>query len=273
MEKKIQNIINKHIILKQKLIEELKTRINYKNKNLTLIVDKDNINESYCKAIKKSFNTYLPEIKIDYIMLDKNMDEHDIIMKLVSNIDLISSYNGHLFIQPSITGVKSLSVGSDLDKIECNKDLWNKYNLPITAKVIFDIIEDYVRDIKNPNIVIIGDGLTVGRKLNLCCQQQSNWNTYQIKECFKRKDDSKLGTIILNNADIVISATGNAESLWIQNTAVISPTISYNKRNKYYCHDLDILCVEHCDTHTPLNSIGILTNLELIIRFLNNIDK
>ena len=51
--------------------------------------------------------------------------------------------------------------------------------LTITSQVIGEIIEDYVRDIDRPNIVIIGDGLTVGKPLNLWCQQHQDWNTYQ----------------------------------------------------------------------------------------------
>ena len=155
--------------------------------------------------------------------------------------------------------------------------MWNKFNLSITSQVIGEIIEDYVRDIDRPNIVIIGDGLTVGRPLNIWCQQNPNWNTYQIKQCFKEKEDEldvyenglNLRYKLSRNADIIISATGIPNSLVIRDKAVISPTIIYDDDVEEFYNDLEDLCRDKCDTHTVLNSIGTLTNLELCLRWLN----
>ena len=57
----------------------------------------------------------------------------------------------------------------------------------------------------------------------------------------------------------------------VGNVAVISPTIYYEAYSGTYVHDLYRGCTNSCDTHTVLNSIGTLTNLELCIRWLNNV--
>lgn len=57
----------------------------------------------------------------------------------------------------------------------------------------------------------------------------------------------------------------------IRDKAVISPTIIYDNNVKEFYNDLEVLCRDKCDTHTVLNSIGTLTNLELCIRWLNNV--
>lgn len=274
MEKRIQQIINKNIKKKIELIKDISNNNIWKDKILTLIVDDKNINNPYVKAIQSTFKKYLPDAIIKFVNVNEKMSRIDMTIRLLSEVDLLTELNGYLFIQPSITGQKTISLKGDLDNIENYNNLWNKFNLTITSQVISEIIEEYVKDIKNPNIVIIGDGLTVGRPLNLWCQQHQNWNTYQIKECFKEKYNDfpdEFKDKILENADIIISATGNAESLMVDNIAVISPTIYYDQRSKVYVHDLDRYSIKECDTHTPLNSIGTLTNLELCIRWLNNI--
>lgn len=285
MEKRIQQIIDNNIKKKIELIKSLKCEENkdnlimefnnnYKDKILTLIVDDQNVNSPYVKVIQSTFKKYLPDAIIKFVNVNERMSRTDMTIKLLSEVDLLTELNGYLFIQPSVTGQKAISLKGDLDNIENYNDLWNKFNLTITSQVIGEIIEEYVKDIKNPNIVIIGDGLTVGKPLNLWCQQHQNWNTYQIKECFKEKYNDfpdEFKDKILENADIIISATGNAESLMVNNVAVISPTIYYDQRSKVYVHDLDRYSIEECDTHTPLNSIGTLTNLELCIRWLNNV--
>ena len=285
MEKRIQQIINNNIEKKIELIKNLRGKEdrdnpimefnnNYKDKILTLIVDDKNINSPYVKAIQSTFKKYLPDAIIKFVNVNEKMSRTDITIKLLSEVDLLNELNGYLFIQPSVTGQKAISLKGDLDNIENYNNLWNKFNLTITSQVIGEIIEEYVKDIKNPNIVIIGDGLTVGKPLNLWCQQHQDWNTYQIKECFKEKYDDipdELRDKILENADIIISATGNAESLMVNNVAVISPTIYYEAYSGIYVHDLYRGCTNSCDTHTVLNSIGTLTNLELCIRWLNNV--
>lgn len=285
MEKRIQQIIDKNIKKKIELIKSLRGKEdkdnpimefnnNYKDKILTLIVDDKNINSPYVKAIQSTFNKYLPDAIIKFVNVNEKMSRTDITIKLLSEIDLLTELNGYLFIQPSITGQKTISLKGDLDNIENYNNLWNKFNLTITSQVISEIIEEYVKDIKNPNIVIIGDGLTVGKPLNLWCQQHQDWNTYQIKECFKEKYDDvpdEFKDKILENADIIISATGQPESLMVNDVAVISPTIYYEAYSGTYVHDLYRGCTNSCDTHTILNSIGTLTNLELCIRWLNNV--
>jgi tetrahydrofolate dehydrogenase/cyclohydrolase, NAD(P)-binding domain protein len=285
MKKRIQQIIDKNIEKKIELIKSLRGKEdkdnpimefnnNYKDKILTLIVDDKNINSLYVKAIQSTFKKYLPDAIIKFVNVNEKMSRTDIAIKLLSEVDLLTELNGYLFIQPSITGQKTICIKRDLDNIENYNDLWNKFNLTITSQVISEIIEEYVKDIKNPNIVIIGDGLTVGKPLNLWCQQHQDWNTYQIKECFKEKYDDipdEFKDKILENADIIISATGNAESLMVDNVAVISPTIYYEAYSGTYVHDLYRGCTNSCDTHTVLNSIGTLTNLELCIRWLNNV--
>lgn len=285
MEKRIQQIINNNIEKKIELIKNLRGKEdrdnltmefnnNYKDKILTLIVDDKNMNSPYVKAIQSTFNKYLPDAIIKFVNVNEKMSRTDITIKLLSEVYLLNELNGYLFIQPSVTGQKAISLKGDLDNIENYNNLWNKFNLTITSQVIGEIIEEYVKDIKNPNIVIIGDGLTVGKPLNLWCQQHQDWNTYQIKECFKEKYDDvpdEFKDKILENADIIISATGQPESLDINGVAVISPTIYYEAYSGTYVHDLYRGCTNSCDTHTVLNSIGTLTNLELCIRWLNSV--
>lgn len=276
MEKRIQKIINNRIKDKVNQILYFKESDLWKDKRLTLIVDEENINSSYIKSIKQIFKKYFSEDNLNFVVLDKNMSKRDLYFHIIDNVD---NY-GYLFIQPSITGNNKIDiVQQDLDKLHNDEQLWNKNNLTITAQVIGEIIEDYVKDINNPNIVIIGDGITVGRPLNLWCQQQKYWNTYQIKECFKEKEDEldvyenglNLKYKLLKNADIIVSATGIPNSLVIRDKAVISPTIFYDERTQRFQNDLEELCRDKCDTHTVLNSIGTLTNLELCIRWLSNV--
>lgn len=285
MEKRIQQIINNNIEKKIELIKNLRGKEdkdnlimefnnNYKDKILTLIVDDKNTNSPYVKAIQSTFKKYLPDAIIKFVNVNEKMSRTDMTIKLLSEVDLLTELNGYLFIQPSVTGQKTISLKGDLDNIENYNNLWNKFNLTITSQVIGEIIEEYVKDIKNPNIVIIGDGSTVGKPLNLWCQQHQDWNTYQIKECFKEKYDDipdEFKDKILENADIIISATGQPESLDVNGVAVISPTIYYEAYSGTYVHDLYRGCINSCDTHTVLNSIGTLTNLELCIRWLNNV--
>lgn len=279
MEKRIQKIINDRIDKKIELIKNMSSNNIYKDKVLTLIVDEDNVKSQYVKAIQSTFKKYLPKAIIKFVYVEKNMDRSDITRRLIEEVDILNELNGYLFIQPSITHYNTIPLKGDLDNIGNYNDLWNKYNLSITSQVIGEIIEDYIRDIDRPNIVIIGDGKTVGRPLNIWCQQNSNWNTYQIKECFKEKEDEldvyenglNLRYKLLTNADIIVSATGVPNSLVIRDKVVISPTIFYDERTQRFQNDLEELCRDKCDTHTILNSIGTLTNLELCLRWLNEV--
>ena len=297
---KIQEIIEENIKLKEKEILELYSKLDKaKEYYLLMLVDEKNIDSQYAKSIRNTIIKNYPKIKImNYIITKENFktledDLVDLYWKVERDeqgLETEKEINGLIFIQPSITN-SFYSDYSDLDKL--SKEIPDNRNLlPITSTVILEIIEKYIEsnNIENPNILLIGNGLTVNKKLNLYLQsEKNNWNTYLIKKNFKTSKNKKnldedgniyeemnLEDHLFYEADIIVSATGIPESLkndYISG-AVISPTILYNtslgEGNEYWCSDLDNDLRNRIDTNNVLGSIGKLNILELILRFLKN---
>ena len=296
---KIQEIIEENIKLKEKEILELYSKLDKaKEYYLLMLVDEKNIDSQYAKSIRNTIIKNYPKIKImNYIITKENFktledDLVDLYWKVERDeqgLETEKEINGLIFIQPSITN-SFYSDYSDLDKLSKEIPV-NRNLLPITSTVILEIIEKYVEsnNIENPNILLIGNGLTVNKKLNLYLQEKNEWNTYLIKKNFKTSknkeiidedgniyDEMNLEDHLFYEADVIVSATGVPESLkndYISG-AVISPTISYNTSigevNEYWCSDIDNNLINTIKTNNLLGSIGKLNILELILRFLKN---
>lgn len=266
----IQNIIEKRITdvaNENKLLSGRRKKCVFINTNVDdkasaiYIKNKTNVLEQYnIKCIEKyldSFGSkYADFMKLLSLIDELNEDSSiDAIVLQLPLRDNLKEYEQEL--------LNRIDKQKDVDRLNLAWGLSaNKIDLPITAEVIFDILEAHIHSysLTAPKIYLRGLGRLVNKPLLMQLLRKYG----NIRLC-----NSKTSDVIDNEnckwADIIVSATGKANTLKINNKAIISPTIE--KIGNVWANDIVIGCENN--THKVLGSIGKLTCLYLANRCLN----
>lgn len=134
---------------------------------------------------------------------------------------------------------------------------------PCTAQAAIEILDYYNIDVKGKNIVVIGRSLVVGKPLSMMLLNKNATVTI----CHSKTTDIEN---ITRNADIVIAATGQMESLdanyFTSKQTVIDIGINYNELKQKLCGDVLFEEVEPIVSNiTPVpGGVGAVTNSVLI---------
>jgi len=134
---------------------------------------------------------------------------------------------------------------------------------PCTAQAAIEILDYYGIDVKGKNVVVIGRSLVVGKPLSMMLLNKNATVTI----CHTKTIDIPK---ISSNADIVITATGQMESLnkdyFKQGQVVIDVGISWNDTKQKLCGDVLFEDVEPLvESITPVpGGVGSVTTSVLI---------
>ena len=134
---------------------------------------------------------------------------------------------------------------------------------PCTAQAAIEILDYYNIDVKGKNIVVIGRSLVVGKPLSMLLLNKNATVTICHSKTIGIENITK-------NADIVIAATGQMESLnsnyFSNKQTVIDIGINYNEVKQKLCGDVLFEAVEPIVTNiTPVpGGVGAVTNSVLI---------
>lgn len=140
------------------------------------------------------------------------------------------------------------------------------YYYPATPKGIITLLDYYNIPIKGKNVVIVGRSNIVGKPLAAMMMARNATVTI----CHSKTDNNSL-RYYLNNADIIVSATGNAKwlnssyNLSIQKPVIIDVGINRDENGKL-CGDVDYESVfPYVSAITPVpGGVGPMTVYSLI---------
>ena len=134
---------------------------------------------------------------------------------------------------------------------------------PCTAQATIELLDYYNIDVKGKNVVIVGRSLVVGKPLSMLLLNKNA----TITICHTKTNNLAQ---ICKNADIVITATGQAEAFdakfFFKGQVVIDVGINWNEEKQKLCGDVLFEEVEPIvDTITPVpGGIGSVTTSVLI---------
>lgn len=226
---------------------------------------------SYEKGAIKRANEVGVEVKS--IVLDENID-YDSFYKTIDELNEDNNIHGILMLRPLpnhldnekarlyIKACKDVDgcSNSSLSGIFTNTDLGFA---PCTAQAAIEILDYYHIDVKGKNVVVIGRSLVVGKPLSMMLLNKNATVTI----CHTKTVDIPA---ISKNADIVITATGQMESLnkdyFKEGQTVIDVGISWNETKQKLCGDVLFEEVEPIVANiTPVpGGVGSVTTSVLI---------
>lgn len=140
----------------------------------------------------------------------------------------------------------------------------NKTNLPLTSEGIYDLLKHICLVIgEKQRILFIGNGVTTNKRLFLKCFDEG------FADCaiINSKNSSLYAELLIEQADIIVAATGKNKTLYLKNKIFISPTIC-KLPNETFSNEL--LNPEDNITHNIIGKIGVLTTHNLIRRIYND---
>lgn len=138
----------------------------------------------------------------------------------------------------------------------------NKRDLPITAEVIVDLLEEFNVD-KSKKILLIGYGMTTNKRLF-----DYLFKNYDNVFVIRSTTDEVMRQYLIESSDVIISSTGKAESLKVEGKIVISPTIHKSEDGKWV-HDLHRDYMDRNITHPAIGFLGKRTCNKLLNRVGN----
>lgn len=199
---------------------------------------------------------------------DTGKKTHFQLLKIIERLNRDKSIHGIILSLPVHKNLKkyqknlanAISETKDIDGLSQSNPM-----LPITAQVLFDIISKWVEevDIKQPRIYLRGMGATTNAPLMIKLLETFGHIRICNSKTFRIED-----RINMDWADIIISSTGIPESVVdVKGKVFISPTIIRSEDGKMV-NDLMRDFVGENDTHKVTGTIGKLTRLYLIKRFL-----
>lgn len=154
------------------------------------------------------------------------------------------------------------------------------YNLPCTPKGIMRLLEEYEIDICGKHVCIIGRSNIVGKPL--ACMMQNKDATVTL--CNSKTPVSKLYEYV-NQADIIISATGHVNTLNfdimnyyetctnIDKQVFIDVGINRDENGKL-CGDIDSEILQRCHAYTPVpGGVGPMTVAMLMENVVEGYEK
>lgn len=212
-------------------------------------------------------------VDVKSIVLEENVD-YDTFYKKLDELNNDSSINGILLLRPIPNHLDNekarLYINVDKDVDGCSNasltGIFTNTELgfpPCTAQAALEILDYYNIDIKGKNIVVIGRSLVVGKPLSIMLLNRNATVTI----CHTKTIDLPS---ISRNADIIIAATGQMESLtkdyFKQGQTVIDVGISWNDIKQKLCGDVLFDEVEPIvENITPVpGGVGSVTTSVLI---------
>lgn len=212
-------------------------------------------------------------VNVKVIALPQDVKKEDFYKEL-NKLNNDSSVHGILVFRPlpkeldnelcrnSINPNKDVDGSSDssLAGVFTNKELGFA---PCTAQAAIEILDYYNIDVKGKNVVVIGRSLVVGKPLSMMLTNKNATVTI----CHTKTVDIPS---ITRNADIVIAATGQMESLnkdyFKEGQVVIDVGISWNETKQKLCGDVLFDEVEPLvDSITPVpGGVGSVTTSVLV---------
>lgn len=226
---------------------------------------------SYEKNAIKRASEVGVEVKSIVLPSDVSYDEFYKTIDLLNNNNLV---HGILMLRPVPKHLDNeqarLSIDSQKDVDGCtNGSLSGVFTntelgfAPCTAQAAIEILDYYNIDVKGKNVVVIGRSLVVGKPLSMMLLNKNATVTI----CHTKTIDIPT---ISKNADIVITATGQMESLnkdyFKQGQTVIDVGISWNDVKQKLCGDVLFDEVEPIvENITPVpGGVGSVTTSVLI---------
>lgn len=212
-------------------------------------------------------------VEVKTVELDKNID-YDLFYSKINELNNDDNIHGILLLRPipdNLDNEKArLSILPEKDVDGCGNGslsgVFTNTNLgfpPCTAQAAIEILDFYNIDIKGKNIVVIGRSLVVGKPLSMMLLNKNATVTI----CHTKTVDLKS---ISSKADIVITATGQMESLnkeyFSNNQIVIDVGISWNDTKQKLCGDVlfeEVEPIVHSITPVP-GGVGSVTTSVLI---------
>ena len=212
-------------------------------------------------------------IEVKTIVLDENV-EYDEFYKTLDQLNNDNSIHGILMLRPLPSYLDNekarLSINPSKDVDGCtNGSLSGVFTntefgfAPCTAQAAIEILDYYNIDVKGRNIVVIGRSLVVGKPLSMMLLNKNATVTI----CHTKTIDLPS---ITSKADIVITATGQMESLdskyFSNNQIVVDVGISWNEAKQKLCGDVLFDEVEPIvNSITPVpGGVGSVTTSVLI---------
>ena len=212
-------------------------------------------------------------IEVKTIVLDENV-EYDEFYKTLDQLNNDNSIHGILMLRPLPSYLDNekarLSINPSKDVDGCtNGSLSGVFTntefgfAPCTAQAAIEILDYYNIDVKGKNIVVIGRSLVVGKPLSMMLLNKNATVTI----CHTKTIDLPS---ITSKADIVITATGQMESLdskyFSNNQIVVDVGISWNEAKQKLCGDVLFDEVEPIvNSITPVpGGVGSVTTSVLI---------
>lgn len=249
-------------LLKQKGINPTLAILRVGNKESDLSYEKG--------AIKRASEA---GIEVKTIVLDENV-EYDEFYKTLDQLNNDNSIHGILMLRPLPSYLDNekarLSINPSKDVDGCtNGSLSGVFTntefgfAPCTAQAAIEILDYYNIDVKGKNIVVIGRSLVVGKPLSMMLLNKNATVTI----CHTKTIDLPS---ITSKADIVITATGQMESLdskyFSNNQIVVDVGISWNEAKQKLCGDVLFDEVEPIvNSITPVpGGVGSVTTSVLI---------
>ena len=184
-------------------------------------------------------------VEVKSIVLDENV-EYDAFYKTLQELNNDNTIHGILMLRPlpehldnekarlsiiSSKDVDGCSNGS-LSGVFTNTDLGFA---PCTAQAAIEMLDYYKIDVKGKNVVVIGRSLVVGKPLAMMLLNKNATVTI----CHTKTVDLPS---ISRNADIIIAATGQMESLnkdyFKSGQTIIDVGISWNDTKQKLCGDV-----------------------------------
>jgi len=199
---------------------------------------------SYEKSAIKKANEVGIEVKSIVLPIDISYDEFYSLMNNVNYED--DSIDGVLLLRPLPSHLDNekarLSINPIKDVDGCTNGslsgVFTNTNFgfaPCTAQAAIEILDYYSIDVKGKNIVVIGRSLVVGKPLSMMLLNKNATVTI----CHTKTIDLPS---ISSKADIVITATGQMESLdksyFNCNQTVVDVGISWNETKQKLCGDV-----------------------------------
>jgi len=168
----------------------------------------------------------------------------------------------YIDVNKDIDGCSDLSLAG----IFTNKELGFA---PCTAQAAMEILKYYGIELKGKNACIIGRSLVIGRPISMLLMHENATVTI----CHTKTKNIKE---ITKNADIVICASGQMESLnneyFKDGQTIIDVGISYNDKKQKLCGDVLFEDVENLDINiTPVpGGVGSVTTAVLMNHVVNS---
>ena len=255
----LNNIIDEVKLDIYKNIEILKSEAN-KAPNITIInTDFNNqASKSYIKSkIKELENNGIgvtlleidiEDLEFNITSLNKNDDVDFVILQLPLKDNKSPGYY-----------LNMINTKKDIDKL--NSVFYyskNKYELPLTAQGLLEIINKLSKNINFTNILFMGNGLTTNRNLFMYMFDNMKEFDYRIINSKTSKTETEEN---IKWADLIISSTG-LNNLKCKNKIVISPSII--KIKDKFVGDLVEEYKQFNLSHNTIGKLGKVTVAKLI---------